>query len=124
MAIASINPTTGETIKTFNALNEAQIELKLQHAADTFRSYRHTPFAERERMMQNAAGILKAEKYELGRLMTTEMGKPIKGAVQEAEKCALVCRYYAENAKRHLADQTICPGTFLSGRSFVLPRRH
>ena len=107
MAIASINPTTGETIKTFNALNEAQIEQKLQHAAGTFRSYRHTPFAERERMMQNAAGILEAEKYELGRLMTTEMGKPIKGAVQEAEKCALVCRYYAENAKRHLADQTI-----------------
>jgi succinate-semialdehyde dehydrogenase/glutarate-semialdehyde dehydrogenase len=107
MAIASINPTTGETIKTFNALNEAQIEQKLQHAAGTFRSYRHTPFAERETMMQNAAGILEAEKYELGRLMTTEMGKPIKGAVQEAEKCALVCRYYAENAKRHLADQTI-----------------
>src|SRR5882724_11309810 len=116
MAIASINPTTGETIKTCNALNEAQIEQKLQHAADAFRSYRHTPFAERERMMQNAAGILEAEKYELGRLMTTEMGKPIKGAVQEAEKCALVCRYYAENAKRHLADQMIDTN---ATRSFV-----
>ena len=107
MPIASINPTTGETLKTFTPLNETQIDEKLQRAADTFHSYRRTPFAERERMMIRAADILEAEKHQLGRIMTTEMGKPIKGAVQEAEKCALVCRYYSENAKRHLADQTI-----------------
>src|SRR6266850_300702 len=107
MPIASINPTTGETLKTFTALNEAQIEEKLQRATDTFHSYRRTPFPQREQMMLRAAEILDSEKHKLARIMTTEMGKPIKGAVQEAEKCALVCRYYAESAKRHLADQTI-----------------
>src|SRR5260370_29061784 len=107
MPIASINPTTGETLKTFTALNETQIEEKLQRAADTFNSSRRTPFAEREPMMFRAAEILDAEKHKLGRIMTTEMGKPIKSAVQEAEKCALACRYYAENARRHLADQIV-----------------
>src|SRR5260370_35286258 len=58
-------------------------------------------------MMFRAAEILEGDKQEFARIMTTEMGKPIKGAVQEAEKCALVCRYYAENARRHLAEQTV-----------------
>jgi len=107
MPIASINPTTGETLKTFTALNETQIEEKLQRAANTFQLYRRTPFAERELPMFRAAEILEADKQELARLMTTEMGKPIKSAVQEAEKCALVCRYYADNARRHLADQMV-----------------
>jgi succinate-semialdehyde dehydrogenase/glutarate-semialdehyde dehydrogenase len=107
MAIASINPTTGETLKTFSALSAEQLEQKLQLAADTFRDYRHTPFADRARMMQRAAEILEREKHELGKVMTTEMGKPIKAAIGEAEKCAWVCRYYAENASRHLADQIV-----------------
>jgi succinate-semialdehyde dehydrogenase/glutarate-semialdehyde dehydrogenase len=107
MPISSINPTTGETLKTFTALNESQIEEKLQRAADTFHAYRRTPFTERELMMFRAAEILETDKQEFARIMTTEMGKPIKGAVQEAEKCALVCRYYAENARRHLADQAV-----------------
>jgi len=107
MSIASINPATGETLKTFEALNETQIDEKLQLAAETFRSYRHITFAEREKMLMRAAEILEAEKQKFARLMTTEMGKPIKGAVGEAEKCALVCRYYAENAKHHLADKLV-----------------
>jgi succinate-semialdehyde dehydrogenase/glutarate-semialdehyde dehydrogenase len=107
MSIASVNPATGETIKTFEALNESQINAKLQLAALTFRSYRHTTLAERESMLLRAAEILEEEKDYFARLMTTEMGKPIKGAVGEAEKCALVCRYYAENAKHHLADQLV-----------------
>src|SRR6266566_2468968 len=107
MPIASINPTTGETLKTFPALNETQIEEKLQRATNTFQLYRRTPFAERELPMFRAAEILEADKQELARLMTTEMGKPIKSAVQEAEKCALACRYYADNARRHLTDQTV-----------------
>ena len=107
MSIASINPADGETIKTFEPLNESELNDKLQRAADTFRSYRSTSFAEREPMMLRAAEILETEKNTFARLMTTEMGKPIKGAVGEAEKCALVCRYYAENARRHLADEII-----------------
>lgn len=107
MSITSVNPATGETLKTFVALNETQINEKLQLAALTFRSYRHTPFAQRESMLLRAAEILETEKHGFARLMTTEMGKPIKGAVGEAEKCALVCRYYAEHARHHLADQRV-----------------
>ena len=107
MAIASINPATGETLRNFSALSPEQIEQKLQTAADTFQTYRRTSFADRSRMMLRAAEILETEKLELGRLMTTEMGKPLKAAVSEAEKCAWVCRYYAENAERHLADEAV-----------------
>ena len=107
MPIASINPTTGETLKSFSALTAAQLEEKLQLAAETFRAYRHTPMNERASMMQRAAEILEADKQALGKMMTAEMGKPIKAAVAEAEKCAWVCRYYAENAQSHLADQVV-----------------
>src|SRR5215213_4756228 len=107
MAIASINPTTGETLKTFDALTAAQIEEKLQLAADTFRTYRHTLMAARAAQMQRAAEILEADKQTLGKMMTAEMGKPIKAAIAEAEKCASVCRYYAENAQHQLADQVV-----------------
>ncbi|HEU4714334.1 MAG TPA: NADP-dependent succinic semialdehyde dehydrogenase [Pyrinomonadaceae bacterium] len=107
MAIASISPTTGETLRTFSALSAQQIEQKLQTAADVFQTYRHTSFAERAPLMLRAAEILETEKQELGGLMTTEMGKPLKAAIGEAEKCAWVCRYYAENAERHLADTLV-----------------
>ncbi len=107
MAIASINPATGETLKTFNALSAEQIEQTLQLAADTFRTYSRTPFTERARMMIHAAEILETRKQEFGKIMTLEMGKPLKAAIAEAEKCAWVCRYYAENAEHHLADQIV-----------------
>ena len=107
MPIASINPSTGETVRNFSALSAEQIEQKLQLAAETFRSYRRTSFADRSRMMMRAAEILETEKHDFGKTMTTEMGKPLKAAIGEAEKCAWVCRYYAENAERHLADQIV-----------------
>ena len=107
MPIASINPTTGQTLKTFDALSANQIGEKLQLAANTFRSYRRTPFAERTRMMLRAAEILETRKNEFAKVMTTEMGKPLKAAVSEAEKCAWVCRYYAETAHEHLADKVV-----------------
>jgi succinate-semialdehyde dehydrogenase/glutarate-semialdehyde dehydrogenase len=107
MPIASINPATGETLQTFESLTKAQIDEKLQRASNTFRVYRETSFAERRAMMLRAAEILEAEKHELARIMTTEMGKPIKGAIGEAEKCAWVCRYYADTAEQHLSDQVI-----------------
>ena len=107
MGIASINPATGETLKTFEALTSDQIETKLQLAAETFKTYRHTSFEQRAEMMSKAADILESEKRRLGTIMTSEMGKPLKAAIAEAEKCALVCRYYAKNAEKHLADQLI-----------------
>jgi len=107
MAIASINPATGETLRTFESLNQEQLEAKIELAHEVFQSYRRTSFAERARMIVRAAEILEAEKKDFARTMTLEMGKPIKGAIQEAEKCALVCGYYAENAERHLAGEIV-----------------
>ena len=107
MAIASINPATGETLQTFVSLGQEQLDARIQLAHTVFQSYRRTSFAERAGMMLGAAEILEAEKKDFARTMTLEMGKPIKGAVQEAEKCALVCRYYAENAERHLASEIV-----------------
>src|SRR5947209_1631695 len=107
MAIASINPATGQVLKTFEPLSDAQIEKKLQLAADTFSKFRKLSFSERARTMARAGEILEAEKEALGRLMTTEMGKTLKSAVAEAAKCAWVCRYYAENAERFLADEVV-----------------
>jgi succinate-semialdehyde dehydrogenase/glutarate-semialdehyde dehydrogenase len=107
MAIATINPATGKVEKTFEPLSDAQIEVKLQTAADTFAKYRHVPFAERAQMMLKAADILEKEKESFGRVMTTEMGKTFRSAVEEAAKCAWVCRYYAENAEKFLADEIV-----------------
>ena len=107
MAIASINPATGQVLKTFEPLSDAQIGKKLQLAADTFSKFRKLSFSERARIMARAGEILEVEKEALGRLMTTEMGKTLKSAVAEAAKCAWVCRYYAENAERFLADEVV-----------------
>lgn len=107
MPIQSINPATGQTLKTFEALSAEQIETKLQLVADTFRTYSRTTFAERKPLMMRAAEILETRKDDFGKIMTLEMGKPLKAAIAEAEKCAWVCRYYAENAEKHLADQLI-----------------
>jgi len=107
MPIASINPATSETLKTFEPLNPAQLDEKLQRASETWRNYRRTSFADRARMMLRAAEILETEKKDFAQLMTLEMGKPINAALQEAEKCALVCRYYADNAERHLANEVV-----------------
>jgi succinate-semialdehyde dehydrogenase / glutarate-semialdehyde dehydrogenase len=107
MAIASINPATGELLKTFAPLTDSKIDQKIQRAADTFANYRKVPFAERARMMLNAAAILEGDKETFARLMTTEMGKPFRAAVDEAAKCAWACRYYSENAEHFLADETV-----------------
>jgi len=107
MAIATINPATGEVVKKFEPLSDSEVEAKVQRAAETFLKYRTVPFAERARMMTRAAEILETEKDALGRVMTLEMGKPLKSAVAEAAKCATACRYYAENAERFLADELV-----------------
>src|SRR5580658_9900914 len=116
MAIASINPATGETLQTFAPLSPAALDRKLAHAFATFLSYRKTSFAQRAHWLNNAARILEESKQEFGRIMTVEMGKTLKSAIAEAEKCAWACRYYAENGERHLADEVIATN---ASRSFV-----
>ncbi|HEY6118754.1 MAG TPA: aldehyde dehydrogenase family protein, partial [Pyrinomonadaceae bacterium] len=107
MAIASINPATGETLKTFEPLTDQQLDQKLERAVQTFRHYRRLSIADREPLMRRAAEILEKDKDRFARMMTIEMGKPIRAAVQEVEKCASVCRYYADHAAEHLLDRLV-----------------
>lgn len=104
MGIATVNPATGEEIKTFQPLSDADIEQKLALAQQAFESYRTTSFEQRSQWMNAAASVLEAEKEAFGKLMTLEMGKTLKSAIAEVEKCAWVCRFYAEHAAEFLAD--------------------
>ena len=114
--ISSINPATGETVRTFHALTEAELDARLARADAAYHSYRHTSFADRRRWLARAAEILEAEQDAFGRLMTLEMGKPIVAARQEAAKCATACRYYVEHGERLMADEPVDTG---GPRSFI-----
>ncbi len=116
MAIATINPATGETIKTFTPLTDAELETKLSLADSAFQSYRKTTMADRSRWLNRAADILEKDKLKFAQIMTEEMGKPIKSAIAEAAKCALVCRFYAEKAPEFLANVEVASD---ASKSFV-----
>jgi succinate-semialdehyde dehydrogenase/glutarate-semialdehyde dehydrogenase len=116
MSISTINPATGKTVRTFEPLSAVQVSEALDRGVAAFRQHRRSSFTDRASRMRKAAGILDAECRELGRLMTLEMGKPIKAAVAEAEKCGTACRYYADNAERFLADR---PVEMEGGKSWV-----
>ncbi|MFD7682651.1 NADP-dependent succinic semialdehyde dehydrogenase [Streptomyces sp. NPDC060187] len=105
MAIATVNPANGETLKTYDALGAEEIERRLAAAEATFRSYRTTSFAERARLMHRAAELLEQDQAEIGRVMTVEMGKPVKQARAEAAKCAKAMHWYADRAEGLLADE-------------------
>lgn len=105
MPIATVNPANGETIKTYEAMGPEEIERRLQLAEATFRTYRTTSFAERARLLNRAAGLLDDIAPDIAKVMTTEMGKPVKQARAEAAKCAKAMRWYAEHAESLLADE-------------------
>ena len=114
--ITSTNPASGVTLRTFETLDNEQLEEKLARAGRAYQSYRRTSFADRRRWLAAAADILDAEKDRLGRIMTQEMGKTLASARAEAAKCATGCRYYMEHGERLLADEPVDAG---SGRSFL-----
>ena len=116
MAIATINPANGEMLRSFEPLSDEEVSAKIARAASAFRQHRRTSFAARAERMRRAAEILLAEREEFGRLMTTEMGKPLPAAIEEAEKCAWACRFYAENAAAFLADEEVASN---ASRSFI-----
>ena len=107
MAIASVNPANGEVLRSFVESSGAEIEAALALAERTFRTWRTTDFASRAAKMRRAAEILEEDRRRFGEIMTLEMGKPIGAAIAEVEKCASVCRYYAEHAEIFLAPQEI-----------------
>ncbi|MGW0946229.1 NADP-dependent succinic semialdehyde dehydrogenase [Streptomyces sp. NPDC002623] len=105
MPIATVNPASGETLRTYEAMGEEELERRLQLAEATFRTYRATTYAERARLLNRAADLLEEDQAAIGRVMTTEMGKPVKQARAEAAKCARAMRWYAEHAAELLADE-------------------
>jgi succinate-semialdehyde dehydrogenase/glutarate-semialdehyde dehydrogenase len=116
MPIATINPTTGETVRTFASLSDGELDAKIALAAATFQRHRQASFAERAEKMIAAAEILENEQDRLAWLMTLEMGKPLQQARAEAAKCATACRHYAVHAERMLAGEPLADA---GGNCFV-----
>ncbi|HVR63966.1 MAG TPA: NAD-dependent succinate-semialdehyde dehydrogenase [Polyangia bacterium] len=107
MAIASVNPATEETVRVFSAIDDGEIDRKLERAARAFAFWRLRPVGERCSVLRRAAEILEAEKNAFGRLMTTEMGKTLASAEQEAQKCATGCRFYATEGGRMVEPRVV-----------------
>lgn len=105
--LKSVNPATGEVLETYEELTPDELEDRLETAAATFRAYRRTSLAERADWMRRAADVLDHDRRGWAELMTREMGKTVAAAEAEAEKCAWVCRYYADNAETFLADEPV-----------------
>jgi succinate-semialdehyde dehydrogenase/glutarate-semialdehyde dehydrogenase len=116
VAIASINPTTGELTKRFDAHTDAEIESALDNALSAFERHRRSSFADRAAKLQRAAELLEKDRERLARIITTEMGKLLRGSSEEIEKCVLGCRFYAEHGEKFLSEQIVSSD---AGRSYV-----
>ncbi len=118
MAIESVNPSTGDTIKTYDEMTPQQTAAAVADAHEAWKTWRKVPFRERAVPMKKAAAILRQRKEEFATLMALEMGKPLKQGIAEAEKSALGCDYYADHAEGHLAPETIKTDASKSGVAF------
>lgn len=107
MAIETVNPATGQRLKSFDAFGPAEIEKRLRLADHARTTWANTPLPERLEAVRRAGDILDADKTSFGRLMTTEMGKPLRAAIDEAAKCAAACHFYAAHAERFLAEEPV-----------------
>src|SRR5216110_3212196 len=105
MAIASINPATGEKVQEFSAFDDAEMEKRLARADKAFRNYRRTTFTDRSVLLEAVAELLFQEKQKFAQIITLEMGKLFRASVEEIEKCGRGCRFYAENGERFLEDE-------------------
>src|SRR3954469_8838075 len=119
MAIATVNPATGEVLKTFDPMSDDQIEARLAAAVSGFEALRRTSFADRAGWMRTAADLLDAETDQVATMMTTEMGKTLKAARAEVTKCATACRFYADNSETFLADEPADAAAVKASRAFV-----
>jgi succinate-semialdehyde dehydrogenase/glutarate-semialdehyde dehydrogenase len=107
MTFRSINPATGQVLAEFPAHTPAEVEQRMARAAAAAPRWRATPVSERAAMVRRLGELLDAEKERLGRMMTLEMGKPIQAAIDEAAKCAVACRFYADHGPSFVADQAV-----------------
>lgn len=107
MSIQAINPANGQVVKTYEEHTPEQVTQKIEQTHQAWIGWRETSFEDRAPLMKKLGEVLRSRKEELARLMAVEMGKPIKDGIGEAEKCALVCDYYADNAVKFLADRIV-----------------
>jgi succinate-semialdehyde dehydrogenase / glutarate-semialdehyde dehydrogenase len=107
MEYKSVNPYTGEVFGNYNGHSKNEIKQMLKLSEEVFKQWKLVPINERSRLMQKAAEVLEEGKQAYAEMITKEMGKPIKESRAEVEKCAWVCRYYAENTERFLKDEYI-----------------
>src|SRR5437773_783178 len=105
MAIASINPATGEKLQEFSPFDDAEMEKRLARAEKAFSKYRRTTFTDRSVFLEATAELLFQEKKKFAEIITLEMGKLFRDSVAEIEKCASGCQFYAENGERFLEDE-------------------
>lgn len=117
MSLESINPATNELISTYPEHTDAQVENLLVQADASYTQWRRLRFAERAICVRRAGEILRKRKEKYATLMAIEMGKPVAQGIAEAEKCASVCEYYAENAERFLSPELISTD---ASKSFVI----
>ena len=102
----NLNPTTGEPVPQPSNHTQLQIEARLDASVATYGSWKTTPLAKRTTVLERTAVALRERSEALARTITTEMGKPIGEARAEVEKCAWLCRYYAEHAQAFLASES------------------
>jgi succinate-semialdehyde dehydrogenase/glutarate-semialdehyde dehydrogenase len=118
MAIQTVNPATGKVVKTFEEYSSQQVSKIINDVHDSYLLWKNISFEKRSVLMKNAAVLLREKKNKYGGLLTLEMGKPISQAIAEVEKCAWVCEYYAENARRILSEEIIETDAFQSSVRF------
>jgi len=114
MAIATINPTTGETVETFEPHDDTEVARRIAEAAAAADALRDTTFAQRAQWMNATADILEADVERVARMLTLEMGKPLGQARGEVLKCAKNMRFYAEHAESFLADEPLADASTVS----------
>jgi len=107
MALQSISPVTGKAFVNYDEMTPAQVNEVIAATHAAFLEWRSVSFAARAEPMRKAAQILRSEANSFARLMANEMGKPVRDGVAEAQKCAVTCDFYAENAARFLADEPV-----------------
>lgn len=103
----SINPATEEHLAEYDKMTHKEVQTILASTADSFRAWSNVPVEKRAELIHGVSKVLNKRREELARLITREMGKPIREARSEIEKCAWVCRYYAENGPRFIADERV-----------------
>ena len=119
MPIQTLNPATEKVVKTFPEHSDAEVDAAIAKSVAAYKVIREWRFEKRAKAMRKAAQILEDEAETFGKILTLEMGKTLTAAIAEVKKCAWVCRYYADTAQEHLADEIVETDAAKSYRAYL-----